>query len=76
MSTASLAPQPYDLDDPAEIKRLLQECAGYLNTCKRDHHGTDFLGRQFAMVALHRLASRDVSFASGGCLTDVTRPER
>jgi hypothetical protein len=61
MSKDNTQPRPYDLDDPAEIKRLFQECEGYLNTCRRDHHGTDFQGRQFAMVALHELANRSVT---------------
>src|ERR1019366_7183474 len=49
-------PTSYNLDDPAEVKRLLRECEGYLHTCRRDHHGTDLQGRQFAMVALRALA--------------------
>lgn len=58
MSIADLRPRPFDLDNPAEIRRLLRECEGYLSTCRRDHHGTDFQGRQFAMVALRKLAER------------------
>lgn len=58
MSIADLRPRPFNLDDPSEVKRLLRECEGYLNTCRRDHHGTDFEGRQFAMEALRALALR------------------
>lgn len=58
MNIADLQPRAYDLDNPAEIRRLLRECEGYLNTCRRDYHGTDFQGRQFAMVALRALAER------------------
>lgn len=58
MSLADLRPRPFDLDNPAEIRRLLRECEGYLRTCKRNHHGTDFEGRQFAMDALVKLAAR------------------
>lgn len=52
----SLHPTKYNLDDPAEVKRLLRECEGYLHTCRRDHHGTDFHGREFAMQALRELS--------------------
>lgn len=48
-------PVPYLLDDPAEHLRLLREVYGYLHTCRKNHHGTDFEGRQFAMDALKRL---------------------
>jgi hypothetical protein len=58
MSIAALRPRPYDLDNPVEVKRLLRECLGYLRTCKRHHHGTDFEGREFAMEALNALADR------------------
>lgn len=57
---ADLRPRPYNLDDPDEVKRLLRECEGYLHTCRRDHHGTDFEGRQFAMDGLRALAARAV----------------
>lgn len=57
----SLHPTAYNLDDPAEIKRLLREVEGYLHTCRRNHHGTDFEGRQFAMDALRTLASRKLA---------------
>ena len=58
MGIVDLRPRAFDLDNPAEIRRLLRECEGCLNTCRRDHHGTDFQGRQFAMVALRALAER------------------
>lgn len=53
-----LKPRPYDLDDPKEIRRLLWECKGYLQTCRRDHHGTDLKGRQYAMEALDEFMER------------------
>jgi hypothetical protein len=58
MSITDNRPRPYDLGNPKEIKRLLRECEGYLRTCKRHHHGTDFEGREFAMRALAELAER------------------
>lgn len=54
----NLKPRPFDLSKPSEVRRLLQECEGYLRTCKRHHHGTDFEGRDFAMAALKELAAR------------------
>jgi hypothetical protein len=54
------APKPYDLNQPSELIRLLRECRGYLHTCRRDHHGTDFQGRQFAMEAIDRICSGEV----------------
>lgn len=56
-------PVPYNLDDPAEVYRLLRECHGYLHTCRRDHHGTDLAGRQYAMDALETLAKGDWKIA-------------
>jgi hypothetical protein len=58
MSITDNRQRPYDLGDPKEIRRLLRECEGYLRTCKRHHHGTDFEGREFAMQALAKLAER------------------
>lgn len=46
-------PREYDLSDPQEIRRLLQECHGYLVTCHHKH-GTDWEGRQFAIDALNQ----------------------
>lgn len=51
-------PRAYDIDNPNDLARLFRECAGYLNTCKNSHHGTDFQGRQFAMTALSELWER------------------
>lgn len=61
MSITDMRPRPYDLSDPAELRRLMLECEGYLRTCKRHHHGTDFQGRDFAMAALRELAERSLS---------------
>lgn len=58
MSLSNITPRAYDLDDMNEVKRLFRECEGYLRTCKRNHHGTDFEGRQFAMEALAELWER------------------
>lgn len=49
-------PRAYDLTKPSEIERLVRECRGYIHTCRRDHHGTDREGRQFAIEALEALA--------------------
>lgn len=57
-ANVSRKPVAYDLDDPREVLRLYRECAGYLHTCRRDHHGTDREGREFAMDALAALAKR------------------
>jgi hypothetical protein len=53
-------PTPYDLTQPAELLRLLRECRGYLHTCRRDHHGTDFKGREFAMEAIDKICNGEV----------------
>jgi len=58
MALADLRPRRFDLNNPVEVRRLLLECEGYLRTCKRHHHGTDFEGRDFAMEALRDLAAR------------------
>lgn len=55
------APRPYDLTQAAELIRLLRECRGYLHTCRRDHHGTDFQGRQFAMEAIDKICNGEVT---------------
>lgn len=57
---SDLKPRPFNIDDPADVRRLLLESAGYLHTCRRDHHGTDFKGRQFAMEALRALADQQL----------------
>lgn len=49
---AKNSPRPYDLSDPDEVRRLLREVSGYLNACRREHHGTDFSGRRYAIDAL------------------------
>lgn len=46
------SPRPYDLSLSSERLRLFRELRGYLETCKRHHHGTDFEGRQHALDAL------------------------
>ena len=51
MNTA-IKPRAYDLADAGEVDRLLREVAGYLETCRRQHHGTDFQGRMFAADAM------------------------
>lgn len=53
------APHPYDLTNQSEVYRLLREARGYLATCSRHHHGTDFEGRRFAEEALATLAKGD-----------------
>lgn len=50
-----LKPRPYDLSSASERMRLWRECDGYLRTCERHHHGTDFQGREFARQALGQL---------------------
>lgn len=51
-------PVPFNVDDTAEVYRLLCEVHGYLRTCQ-GKHGTDFQGRQYAMDALDELQKRD-----------------
>lgn len=48
-------PRAYDVNNPAELRRLFRECRGYLHTCHRQH-GTDWEGRKFAMDALDILS--------------------
>jgi hypothetical protein len=55
-----LRPRQFDLKKPEEVRRLLIECEGYLQVCKRNHHGTDFEGRQFAIEALRALADQQL----------------
>ena len=52
-------PRPYNLDDPAEMRRLMFELRGYIHTCRRDHHGTDWEGRAHAIDALDKILERD-----------------
>ena len=58
MTIADMRPRAYDIDNPNDVARLFRECAGYLRTCKRHHHGTDFEGRIFAIDALSQLWDR------------------
>lgn len=69
-SIDAIRPRPYNLDDPAELRRLHRECSGYLRTC-HSKHGTDWEGRKFAMDALEQLcraqvAARPTAAAEGG----------
>lgn len=57
MNTA-IRPRSFDLDKPEEVDRLLREVAGYLHTCRREHHGTDFTGRQYAIQGVETLRRR------------------
>lgn len=56
---AKSTPRAYDLTMPDEMDRLLREVLGYLNTCRRQHHGTDRPGREFAQEALRTLTKGD-----------------
>ena len=58
MGNVKERPAAYNLDDPAEVLTLYRECHGYLRTCRRHHHGTDFEGREFAMAALEEMMKR------------------
>lgn len=51
-------PRAYDLTDGAEHQRLFRELRGYLNTCQKEHHGTDWEGRMFAVDALKEILQR------------------
>jgi hypothetical protein len=53
-----MTPRAYDLGRPEERLRLLQEVAGYLRCCHREHHGTDFAGRTHALAALQEWVLR------------------
>lgn len=48
-------PRPYDLTDPAEMRRLYREIAGYLHVCRRC--GGDFDGRRYALDAVEALGA-------------------
>lgn len=54
------APRAYDLTQASELIRLLRKCRGYLQTCRRQHHGTDFEGRNFAMEAIDKICNGEV----------------
>lgn len=60
---SNFAPRPYDLSQVSELIRLMRECRGYLHTCRRDHHGTDSKGREYAMEALDKLCNGEVRVA-------------
>ena len=51
----AMKPRAYDLSQSQETWRLLHELRGYIQTCRRSHHGTDFEGRQFALDALNEI---------------------
>lgn len=40
--------------------RLIREVWGYLDTCDHKHHGTDYEGRRYAMVALKQISSGEI----------------
>lgn len=50
-------PRPFNLSDLWERARLFREVAGYLHTCRREHHGTDRDGRSYACEAMETLAT-------------------
>lgn len=53
-------PRPYDLTDERELMRLVREVRGYIHTCRREHHGTDFSGRDYAMAALDKIIRGEI----------------
>jgi len=59
----SIEPRPYDLSQPDEFRRLMREVRGYIHTCRREHHGTDFKGRQFAVEALEQICAGKIVFS-------------
>ena len=61
MMDDSFKPRPYDLSIHGEFQRLMRECCGYLSTCRREHHGTDWEGRRFAIVALESIQSNELT---------------
>lgn len=52
-------PRAYDLTNIVDVQRLIRETRGYLHTCRREHHGTDWEGRRFAVEAFETLAKGD-----------------
>ena len=48
-------PKAYELTNPNEIDRLMRELYGYLKVCIDEHHGTDYKGRRFALIALEQI---------------------
>ena len=47
-------PRAYDLNDPAERRRLLRETLGYAKVSLHGRDGTDLAGRRFAYEALRQ----------------------
>ena len=54
-------PKEYDISDPAEIRRLHRELAGYMSVSLK--HGTDEIGRLFAYRALLQLNKKALADA-------------
>lgn len=73
---AELKPYAYDLNSPSERARLWRELDGYLNTCERHHHGTDFAGRQFARQALQQLSGFGENVAPDPAVVELVRAAR
>ena len=71
-----LKPYAYDLNSPSERARLWRELDGYLNTCERHHHGTDFAGRQFARQALQQLSGFGENVAPDPAVVALVRAAR
>jgi hypothetical protein len=51
-------PRPFDLSDPKELDRLLQETLGYARVSLHQKDGTDLTGRKFAFNALYAAIDR------------------
>ena len=45
-------PHAYNLDDPAELQRLLRETCSYAKVSLHQRDGTDLTGRRYAYNAL------------------------
>ena len=71
-----MKPYAYDLSSPSERARLWRELDGYLNTCERHHHGTDFAGRQFARQALKQLSGFGENAAPDPAVVALVRAAR
>jgi hypothetical protein len=48
-------PRAFDLSSKDDTIRLIRETIGYLETCRKEHHGTDWTGRHFALEGLKGL---------------------
>jgi len=60
MDWDTMTPRPYDLTKKADVQRLLEELAGYMNPTmpwrqKFLQDGTDTTGRKYAMQALDNI---------------------